>query len=233
MAAAVPGSGTRAATGAAAPSTAAAAAAAADDDDDVVALGDFFVCRAYETKTYTFGDVSQRVDALSAASTDVDLTGQIVWLVSQLVSWWVVAAGEAGGLAGSNVLELGAGAGLPGLLAAQYAARVVLTDYEEEILALLARNVESHTPPACATSAVSLAWGVDADAARVLGDPATKFDLLLGADVVYWSASITPLIASVASLLAPRGQFILGYFNRVDSNRVRPSVCGACRRRGS
>lgn len=189
-------------------------------DDAIVPIGDFFVSRDYVTKTYEFDGTSQRVEALAAASTDFDLTGQVIWLVSVLVSWWVAREGQAGRLAGCTLMELGAGAGLPGLLATQFASTVLLSDYEDEVLKLLELSLP-HTPPTCDTQLVNLSWGSAADHTKLLERHPAGFQLLIGADIVYWSASIGPLIDTVAATLSkPEGQFILGYFNRVDAMRV-------------
>ena len=61
----------------------------------------------------------QKLQCSHAASTDHDLTGQVVWPVSAFLAWYLVAHREE--LAGKTVVELGAGAGLSGLLASQFA----------------------------------------------------------------------------------------------------------------
>lgn len=164
-------------------------------DVDLPSLDGFFICREYETKTYQLGALTQCIDALAAASTDPDLTGQLVWLVSVLTATYIATRGEE--LQGKDVLELGAGAGLCGLAASQFAASVCLTDYEEEVLSLLQRNLR-HVAPSCRGSVCDLAWGDDAaHAALAAATGIDKYPVLVGADIVYWSKSVAPLFASV------------------------------------
>ena len=198
------------ATGEAPAADAAAAAAAAAADGRFAAL------------------VEQPVEALEAAATDFDLTGQIVWLVSVVTAHYVAAEGWRD-VAGRDVLELGAGTALVGLVASRWAASVCLTDNEDEVLALMRRNLR-HVPPPCAGSVAPLSWGDAGDhAALEAATGRARFPVLLGADIVYWSSAISPLIQSVVRLLArpheaPPGRepvFILGYNNRVDSMHAR------------
>ncbi len=70
------------------------------------------------------------VYALLAASTDYDLTGQIVWQAAKVFSEWLCFDNNGEQLLGDkSVLELGSGPGLGGFLSAHWAAKVVLTDY--------------------------------------------------------------------------------------------------------
>lgn len=200
-------------------------------DDDTPSLDGFFISREYVEKSHSLGGVQQKIDALAAASTDFDLTGQIVWLVSILTAWYTGTILDE--IRGKDVLELGAGAGLVGLVASQAAKRVVLTDYEPEVLSLLERNLR-HIAPGCEGSVFSLSWGSESDhsSLRALYAPTCsstgtggtgtgggRWPVLLGADIVYWSESIVPLFATVEALLAQGGVFVLGYFNRNSNNK--------------
>ncbi len=67
-----------------------------EDDDDVVAVpSDMFFDSCYVHHDFEFGDVRQGVDALKAASTDIDLTGQIVWPGATFLAWCVAGASVA------------------------------------------------------------------------------------------------------------------------------------------
>ena len=217
-----------------APSPSADAAAAADADGDAALLGltDLFTLTCYEPRSYSFsrgagdpgGALEQTCEALSAGSTDFDMTGTIVWLISRLTAHYLVREGWRD-VSGQHALELGAGAGLLGLVASHWAARVTLTDNEPAVLALLARNAPRAR---CAADCAALEWGAAADHARLAAAGAAPVRVLLGADIVFWSAAIAPLVASVAALLerpAPAnggagGVWILGYCNRVASMRA-------------
>jgi hypothetical protein len=126
-------------------------------------------------------------------------------------------------------------AGLCGLAATRWCDRVVVTDYEPEVLALLRRNAEKHADPGCGGVHVEcLSWGDEADHRRIAalfrtageGDGGASAStntvpLVVGADVVYWAVSIKPLVATVTALMAkPHGQWVLGYVDRVSRNRA-------------
>ncbi|CAM9093355.1 unnamed protein product [Ectocarpus sp. 4 AP-2014] len=75
-------------------------------------------------------------------ATTLGLVGQQVWSASFLLGDFVLTHDEL--FAGMQVLELGAGPGVVGLIAARVARRCYLTDYHDEVLKLLARNVEAN-----------------------------------------------------------------------------------------
>ena len=208
-------------------------------DDEIVSLADFFVSRDYETVTVAFPGTSttQNIDCLTAAATDFDLTGQILWLVSRALSHHL-AATDGEDIRGRDVLELGAGAGLVGLTATQWARSVVLTDYEDEVMSLLARNAAAgHGAPGCNLAVAPLSWGEESSAAAALTlprpgrAPGSRYEVLLGADVVYWSASVRPLVETVAAVLErPGGVWLLGYTARVAA--MRPALLAAAEAAG-
>ena len=207
-------------------SSAAAAAAADDDDAGGVSVGDFFAAasRRFVTRSYAFGDVVQQLKCSEAASTDFDQTGQIVWPSARLLSHFVARRLRGAALAGQHVLELGAGCGLAGLVAAHFApASVTLTDNEPEVLAILSLNAARHAPPGAACRCEDLDWGSAAAHARLAAASGgrARWRVILAADVVYWRESISPLFDTVAALLddSEGSRFYLGYFNRVDANR--------------
>lgn len=189
-------------------------------DDVVVGIGDFFTCRDYETKHYSFGDVSVSLDSLQAASTDFDLTGQVIWTAAHLGAWFFAHPTSRARWTGSAALELGAGPGLTGMVAAQYCSRMVFTDNEDEVLALLERNL-AHVPKTCGAVVRPLHWGDAAHHAALEAEGNGSFPLIIGCDIVYWSVSIAPLFQTVPRLLArPFGVFILGFFDRKNGMRL-------------
>jgi len=106
-----------------------------------------------------------------------------------------------------SVLELGAGVGVPGLLAARLGARrVVLTDYQPHVLARLRQNVAANQlERACAVE--HLSWGE-------LPDSAERYQLLMGADLAATSRSASLLAATVARLLEAGGVWIYAHNER-------------------
>ena len=77
---------------------------------------------------------------MQLCAADHDLTGQILWPAASLLATYVAAHPSI--LSGcSCALELGAGLGLVGLLAAQ-SCPIVLTDHNDVVLRVLSRNAK-------------------------------------------------------------------------------------------
>lgn len=103
-------------------------------------------------------------------------------------------------LDGLSVAELGAGAGLPSLLAATAARAVVATDYPDPpLLAALAANAAAAAATAPITVA-GLRWG-DAPAAAALVDEHGPFDVVLMADLVSNHRAHSKLLATLEVLV--------------------------------
>ena len=99
--------------------------------------------------------------------------GVSLWPASIALAHDLVARGDA--LRGRIILELGAGTGLPGIVAASRGACVVQTDRHELPMSVCQRNA---TRNAVDTIEHRLAdW--------TLWDDATQYDLIIGADVLY------------------------------------------------
>ena len=116
---------------------------------------------------------------------------------------------ESSDLAGRRVLDLGCGLGLPGLVAAACGASVVFADYEpaalEFVRASVARNGFQNV------RCVTLDFTRDAVAER--------FDVILGAEVVYDPRSYDPLCEFLDRHLAPGGSIRLTDAFRSDAER--------------
>lgn len=209
---------------------------AVDEDDEVLPLGDFFTCKDYEPRTFVFSapgalvvavdevsgsssastDVSVTLDALAAASTDFDLTGQIIWTCSIVTSWYIAHLARRD-VIDEDVLELGAGCGLCGLTAALWARSVWLTDFEPEVLSLMERNAARVRVARVA----KLSWGDATDhVALEVSAGRVTWRVIVGADVIYWSHAVPLLFDTVARLLArDGGVFICGFTDRVNGLR--------------
>lgn len=78
-------------------------------------------------------------------------------------------------VAGLRILELGAGTGLPGIVAASLGARVVQTDRQELVLHVCKHNAERNGVTAIEHRIADWTAWTDGD----------RYDLILGADILY------------------------------------------------
>lgn len=134
--------------------------------------------------------------------------GVVLWPAAIALAHDVAARGDA--LRGARVLELGAGTGLPGIVAASLGARVVQTDRNDVALRVCRRNGE-HNGVA----------GIDyrrADWTR--WDDDARYDWILGADILYAEPLHAPLRAILERSLAPGGRAMLADPFRVPSLRL-------------
>jgi predicted nicotinamide N-methyase len=98
-----------------------------------------------------------------------------------------------------RVLELGAGTGLPGIVAASLGARVVQTDRDTLALDLCRRNGARNGLQAITYRQVD--WAV--------WDDAEQYDWILGADILYGETTHPYLRQIFQSNLAPGGRILL------------------------
>ena len=99
---------------------------------------------------------------------------------------------------GKNILELGAGVGVVGILAGLLGARSVqITDYDEGALAIAAMNIElNNLNSICKVQRYD--WGEDAS--PIFG--VSECDLIVGSDLLYSSSMADKLRRAVGAFLA-------------------------------
>lgn len=105
---------------------------------------------------------------------------------------------------GKTVLELGAGTGLPGIVAATFGARVVQTDRHEAALTVCRKNGERNGVPQLAEGDIDYRladWGDWHDPAR--------YDWILGSDILYADTHHPYLRRIFEANLAPGGRILL------------------------
>ncbi|XP_038973838.1 protein N-lysine methyltransferase METTL21A-like isoform X2 [Phoenix dactylifera] len=190
-----------------------------DEADDTLFLDEsFFVNRDYDLTTFTFGSHVLNLFCLRSASTDYDLTGQLVWPGAVLLNNYLSKNAEI--LEGHSVIELGSGVGITGILCSRFCREVVLTDHNEDVLEIMKKNIEIHLsssePSSPGLTAEKLEWGNSVQISEILQKHPGGFDLVLGADI-YILSSIPLLFNTVEKLLhfqEGKCRFILAYVSR-------------------
>jgi predicted nicotinamide N-methyase len=124
--------------------------------------------------------------------------GLALWPASIALAHELVS--RASGLPGQRILELGAGTGLPGIVAATYGARVVQTDRLEEALTVGRLNAERNGVRSIEHRLADWTEWTDTE----------RYDLILGADVIY-APRLQPFLRTIFDTnLAPGGRLLLG-----------------------
>lgn len=136
--------------------------------------------------------VIHELDDLYDSTTGRVFTGSWVWNSALVLAEWMANQCKLFDFdfRGKTVIELGAGAGLPGLMAALLGARrVVLTDVEPLLPGLLenvyANGLEDRV------EVTELVWG--SDESVIQANELGKFDLILMSDLFYDSEEMPPL----------------------------------------
>ncbi|KAH7667289.1 Lysine methyltransferase protein [Dioscorea alata] len=191
-----------------------------EDDDEIVCLDEsFFINRDYQITTFKFGPQVLNLLCLQSASTDYDLTGQIVWPGAVLLNNYLSQNSEM--LKGRSVIELGSGIGVTGILCSRFCDEVVLTDHNDEVLEILNKNIElqssSGNSSYAGLTAEKLEWGNKDDIEQILQKHPRGFDIILGADICFQQSSIPLLFDTVERILQFRAgqcRFVLAYVSR-------------------
>ncbi|XP_010673784.1 uncharacterized protein LOC104890111 [Beta vulgaris subsp. vulgaris] len=192
-----------------------------EQEDEVVCLDEsFFINDDYQLTTFTFGSQVLELFCLNSASTDFDLTGQLVWPGAVLLNEYLSKNAEM--LQGLSLIELGSGVGVTGVLCRRFCEKVLLTDHNDEVLKILKKNIDLHASseecPCLDLVADKLEWGNSDQINAIVQRYPEGFDLVLGADICFQQSSIPLLFDTVKQLLEVRGKgrcrFILGYVSR-------------------
>ncbi|ETW03169.1 hypothetical protein H310_05586 [Aphanomyces invadans] len=185
-------------------------------DEDLLADVGFMYddCLEKVTCEFTFGvtsdsDPTPRVSVfLSYVQDDPGFvqSGHYVWPAAPALCEYMEAHFKE--LPRGNVVELGAGCGLAGLVFAQLdpSSTIIFTDHDPGVLKTIEHNVtkQSHRPVHAACHTQSLRWGpqganeIDRIAALQGGQ---KADLIVGTDVIYAREIVALLFWTVHQLL--------------------------------
>jgi predicted nicotinamide N-methyase len=138
--------------------------------------------------------------------------GVALWPAAIALAHEVAARGEA--FRGTRVLELGAGTGLPGIVAASLGARVLQTDRQEVAMSICRRNGERN--------------GVEAIEHRLVDwtewDDGVRYDWIIGSDILYAETTHPHLRRIFEANLAPGGRVLLSDPFRAVSLRLLESM---------
>ena len=173
--------------------------------------------------------VEVKLDVSTACTTDIHETGMVLWPVSRYLCWYLLSVCNStygsGSLnwktfEGKNIVELGSGTGLCGLMLSRMgiANSVLLTDGEDIVMDVLRANCAKRNDNG--TTAELLRWGKDCTATL----DKRYFDIIIGADVLaYTLGDPELLISTVRALMDDNGAsiFICGFSNRAENHRRR------------
>lgn len=123
--------------------------------------------------------------------------GVALWPAAIALAHEMIARNDA--MEGKRILELGAGTGLAGIVAASLGGRVVQTDRNELALSVCRRNGERNG--AAAIEYRQADWTVWEDTER--------YDWIIGSDILYGEAMHSALRQIFATNLAPGGRILI------------------------
>ncbi|KAK9735904.1 hypothetical protein RND81_04G236800 [Saponaria officinalis] len=207
-----------------------------EEIDDFVCLDEsFFINDDYQLTTFTFGSQVLQLYCLQSASTDFDLTGQLVWPGAVVLNEYL--SKHVDELRGLSVLELGSGVGVTGILCGRFCNRVVMTDHNDEVIKILKKNIDhvsAENNPCADLVAEKLEWGSSDQINALVQRYPEGFDLILGADICFQQSSIPLLFRTVEQLLQIRGKglskFVLSYVSRAKV--MDEMICDEANRHG-
>lgn len=185
--------------------------AAPPSSDDEALLADLAIRFPFEETTWEIAGRRWSITAvgdqdalIESVSTEEELAqfpyGLLLWAAAPGLAQRL--AEEPPLVAGKRVLEIGAGVGLPGLVAAHLGASVTQTDYQAVALALARRNAAQNGLPGIRV--------LPGDWRRfTLADREPPFDVVIGSDVLYERSLHDTLRALLPRLVAPGGLLLV------------------------
>jgi predicted nicotinamide N-methyase len=169
-----------------------------------------------EEKEVAITLVGRRADEAQTLSS----TGLTLWRAAPILCNHLISNSESL-VKNKTILELGAGMGLCGLLAAILGASTVfLSDGDSDSLSNMRGNIERNVdliPSSASLHSLQLKWGLKLEEFKRKCNLQTsdgRFDLIMGSDIIYVESILDPLFETVEALLCPSGSFVLAYARR-------------------
>ena len=152
----------------------------------------------YSTRDYSFcggstGTTTVRLRSIEKEDyygTKINLTGTSTWFAASAFSKWSCGEDAASLFGGRAILELGSGTGLSGIALSKCLMRVgspsslLLTDGEEEVVALLRSNIALNSQDA-SIDCQQLWWGPSARLDKLVIEHPSGFEIVFGCDLFY------------------------------------------------
>lgn len=185
--------------------------------DPVRAKQNAFVSQgSLQLKLDACGQLLHIMQAPSSVNT-LGVTGGVMWDSGVVLAKLLEHAADTHGLQlrGKKCIELGAGCGLTGCVAALLGATVIMTDMEDR-LRLLQKNVDenSHSLSKAGSACVrELTWGDKLE--REIVDPLPDF--VVASDVIYNESVVPELLQTLRELTGPNTTVLLSGELRNDA----------------
>ncbi|KAK5583500.1 hypothetical protein RB653_005096 [Dictyostelium firmibasis] len=217
------------------------------DSEEEIGLGGSLIVEELETYKYEFyDDIKIEIEGQELQNVNIQpSTGLLPWPASRVLSLYISKYKEE--FIGKDVVELGSGVGLCGLVSSKYTNFTLFTDGDEKSLPLLRDNVQSNSNlfnnkinnnnnsnnNNDRISIERLYWGNNQptlDSFKEKYSNKYNFDIVIGSDLIYVDASIEPLFFTVDSILntnksgVGKGTFYLSFLDRKNHFPILKSV---------
>lgn len=189
-----------------------------DNDEESLTTGDLFADPdPRESYRLQFGPHTIVLEGIKAENGQIlNSTGLTLWSASTHLCEYISSC-AATEIQGKDVLELGAGLGLCGILSHKLGAnKVVLSDGDTDTLQEMRQNVTlntniRHVCPHTNIRCEQLIWS---KRLKEFQEHFGTFDVILASDVIYVEEILEPLFATVVTLMNATGKFLLSYARR-------------------
>ena len=169
------------------------------------------------TEVFTFGSIYE-VRLRLGDYESCGVGGLRVWPSARHLCSWLVSNNQELFSGEQEVLELGAGVGLCGILVSKFSGvrRTILSDNKIPLLKVLEANVVINSAPDTVVAVQRIDWTEEAQALQQ-PESIDTFDVVIGADLLYDDGAAELLHATVVRRLRPGGTVILcGPVDRAD-----------------